>query len=173
MCPPFNLYTFVNMAVFKTQTESRVFDIINKSLDVMGYEIVRIRTNPTPKNKTLQIMLDRKDGNEINIGDCEKASKEVSTLLYVEDFAVDDYNLEVSSPGLDRPLTRVKDFTNSIGKFAKLTAGVPVEGRRKFYGRIEAVEENDIIVIDIKDEDMILKINFEDISEAKLDYFNH
>jgi ribosome maturation factor RimP len=120
--------------------ESRLQDLISAPLEAMGYELVRVqfqgKTHPT-----LQIMAERTDGAGMTVDDCADISRALSALLDVEDPIQGGYVLEVSSPGIDRPLTRPKDFQTWAGFEAKLEALVAVDGRKRFRGRLLGLED--------------------------------
>ena len=116
------------------QTDA-VLELIEPSLTDLGYEVVRVRLRGEAR-PVLQIMIDRVDGADIAVGDCTLASRTVSVLLDVADPIASAYELEMSSPGLDRPLTRPKDFQSFSGNEAKVELKAAVEGRRRFRGRL-------------------------------------
>ncbi|AIF80748.1 ribosome maturation protein RimP [endosymbiont of Acanthamoeba sp. UWC8] len=159
------------MAIYQTQAESKIFEIINESVRALGFDIVRIKNLQAGRSKTLQIMIDRMDNENIAIEDCEQVSRHISALLDVEDIIDERYTLEVSSPGLNRPLTRLKDFENNIGNIIKLTIFEAVDGRRRFVGKINEVNEENIVILP-KDANEIINLNFNNIEEAFLQYFD-
>jgi ribosome maturation factor RimP len=159
------------MAVYQTQAEKRIFELIEEAVGSLGYEIVRVKSFHLGRSKTLQVMIDKQNGEDIVIDDCEAVSRRISTLLDVEDVIQDRYNLEVSSPGLNRPLTRLKDFENNIAKVAKITLFEAVESRRKFFASITAVE-GEKISLEIKDPTLTAVIDYNNIEEAFLQYFD-
>ena len=115
--------------------ESRIAAAITPALEGLGFELVRVlvlgRERPT-----VQVMADRADGQLINVRDCEDITHAVSAILDVDDPLPGAWNLEVSSAGIDRPLTRVKDWVRFAGHQARAEMAVPVEGRRRFTGII-------------------------------------
>lgn len=113
---------------------SRIGTIIAPSAEAMGFELVRIRYSGGTR-PILQIMAERENG-EMSVEDCAKLSRTVSALLDVEDPIPDEYVLEVSSPGIDRPLTRPKDFARFAGHLVKLEVAPPVQGQRRFRGAL-------------------------------------
>lgn len=119
----------------------RVVAIVEPSLTAMGYELVRVATRGGDR-LVLQVMIDRTDGEEVTIDDCTDASRTISALLDVEDPISSAYELEVSSPGIDRPLTRPKDFNRFTGLVAKIEVKAAVDGRKRFRGRILGVSED-------------------------------
>jgi ribosome maturation factor RimP len=110
----------------------------------MGFELVRVRLmgGQTP---TLQIMAERPDGG-IEVDDCAEISTAVSAVLDVEDPITDAYTLEVSSPGIDRPLTRLKDFDTYEGYEAKLETAELIDGRKRFKGVLAGVEGDEVLI---------------------------
>jgi ribosome maturation factor RimP len=116
-----------------TSLEARLAAIVSPTLDAMGYELVRVivlgRDRPT-----VQVMADRADGSQITVADCEAISRQLSAVLDVEDPIPGAWSLEVSSAGIDRPLTRAKDWNRFAGHLARAETAVPVGGRRRFAG---------------------------------------
>jgi ribosome maturation factor RimP len=105
----------------------------------MGYEIVRVRLSGKER-PTLQIMADRADDAPISVDDCEAISRSVSAILDVEDPIKAAYVLEVSSPGIDRPLTRAKDWVRWAGHLARVELAAPLDGRKRFSGTVLGLE---------------------------------
>jgi len=154
--------------------EMKVADLLVASVLSLGYEIVRVKMQGSGAAKSLQIMIDRADGGLIAVEDCEKVSAHVSALLDVEDPIADAYNLEVSSPGVDRPLTRLKDFTKYSGFEIKLESKGKIEGQAKFRGKLVGLDGEDVVmdlnIIDIANPEKPkrVKIGFNNIRNAKL-----
>ncbi len=144
--------------------EDRVQEVITPALESMGYELVRVLLSGD-KRKTLQIMAERVDGDNMTVEDCAAISREISALLDVDDPIREAYSLEVSSPGIDRPLVRLKDFENYAGFDARVDMNFLVEGRKKFKGKLLGIED-DKVSIRVKDETYALP--FGDIRRAKL-----
>jgi ribosome maturation factor RimP len=113
--------------------ESRLAAIVGPTLEGMGYELVRVvvlgRDRPT-----VQVMADRADGSQITVADCEAISHALGAVLDVEDPIPGTWSLEISSAGIDRPLTRPKDWNRFAGHLARAETVAPVEGRRRFSG---------------------------------------
>ncbi|MBX6321525.1 MAG: ribosome maturation factor RimP [Rhodospirillaceae bacterium] len=109
--------------------------MIAPSLDAMGYSLVRVLV-AGGRRPTLQIMAERGDERPMTTDDCAEISRAVSALLDVEDPFPGPYTLEVSSPGLDRPLTRAADYVRFAGSAAKLETRLPIDGRKRFKGRL-------------------------------------
>ncbi|AZL15958.1 ribosome maturation factor RimP [Rickettsiales endosymbiont of Stachyamoeba lipophora] len=145
--------------------EDKIIGIIATPLELEGYEIYRIKFFEYKNRNTLQIMLERKDGQAVTIDDCEKASNLVSVLLDVEDPIEAEYHLEVSSPGIDRPLLKPEHYKKFIGQRVKLQTVVPVNNSRKFVGDIIEVKEN---IITIKCGKETLDIEYSNIASGNL-----
>lgn len=129
---------------------ARVSAVASPVLEGMGYRLVRIRISGE-SGCTVQIMAERPDGT-INIDDCESISRQISPLLDVNDIVDGAYRLEVSSPGIDRPLVRPSDFEDWSGHEAKIELNEPVEGRKRFRGELDGFEDGEVrIKIEVKD----------------------
>ena len=122
----------------------RVGRIVEPVLRDLGLRLVRVKISAS-QSPVLQIMAERPDGT-MSIEDCERASVELSPTLDVEDPISQAYRLEISSPGIDRPLVRESDFRRAIGHEARVEMAVPVDGRKRFRGAIEALAETDWII---------------------------
>lgn len=119
---------------------SRITAMIEPSLEAMGYRIVLIKLSDRGKSKTLSIMAERLDDEVMSFDDCTDISRTVSALMDVEDPISGAYNLEVMSPGIDRPLTRPEDFTRYAGYEAKVESLLPIDGRKRFKGEIAGIK---------------------------------
>jgi ribosome maturation factor RimP len=143
---------------------SQLEPIIGPAVEAAGYRLVRLRLMGG-KTKTLQIMAERPDGT-MNVDDCARLSRALSEFLEREDPIESEYVLEVSSPGIDRPLTRLTDFSRWAGHEAKLELAAPdATGRKRFKGILLGLDGNDI-TIDV--DDRSLKFPFRAIADAKL-----
>lgn len=140
-------------------------DLLEPVIEGLGYELVRILTIGQ-KNPTLQIMIDRKDGQDINVDDCATVSRKISEVMDEKDPIEDQYSLEVSSPGLDRPLTKVDHFKRFLGYETKIETGVEVFGRKRFKGKTLAVDDKNNIKLEMDGQEY--DIPFEDINKAKI-----
>ncbi len=147
------------------QTKHPLQDLLEPVITDLGYEVVRILTIGQ-KNPTLQIMIDRLDGKDITVEDCATVSRAVSAVLDEKDPIKDQYSLEVSSPGLDRPLTKIEHFKRFSGYEARIETAVEVEKRKRFKGVLGNVDEQNRVHIDVDGTDYA--IAFDDISKAKL-----
>lgn len=115
-------------------SSSKLTRLLQPLVEDLGYEFVGLENSSNPKNPAVVIYIDKPEG--IAIEDCETVSREVAALLDVEDPIPGHYSLEVSSPGLDRPLFTLQQFAQFAGETATLNAFAPVDGRRKFKGKI-------------------------------------
>lgn len=153
--------------IAKTAIDRRLAEIIQPVIEGMGYELVRLRLQGG-KTATLQIMADRPEGG-INVEDCAEISTAVSATLDVEDPLEDAYHLEVSSPGIDRPLTRLKDFATFEGYDARLETNQPIDGRKRFKGVLAGVDGDEVLLnIEERGETVTVGLNFDLLSDAKL-----
>jgi ribosome maturation factor RimP len=153
--------------IAKTSLDQRLATIVTPVIEALGFELVRLRLM-AGKTRTLQIMADRPDGG-IEVADCAAISTAVSAALDVEDPLDDAYTLEVSSPGIDRPLTRLKDFAAWNGYEARLETTELIDGRRRFRGMLAGVEGNEVLIeIEENGEPITIGLQFEWLSEAKL-----
>ena len=149
--------------------EARVNAVIAPVLKPLGYRIVRINLSGL-NGLTLQIMAERADGT-MTIDDCEIVSRTVSPVLDVEDVIERKYHLEVSSPGIDRSLVRKSDFVNWRGHIAKVETSEMVDGRRKFRGHLESVDNDGFTIRTDKaayGEALSVRIGFNVLSDARL-----
>ena len=153
--------------VAKASMDRRLAEIITPVIEDMGFELVRVRYMGG-KTATVQIMAERPNGG-IEVDDCADISTAVSATLDVEDPIEDAYNLEVSSPGIDRPLTRLKDFETWDGYEAKLETAEMIDGRRRFKGTLQGTEGSEVLIeIDVNGEPVTIGLEFDWLSDAKL-----
>jgi ribosome maturation factor RimP len=152
-----------NDLIAKAAMDRRIAEIITPVIEDMGYELVRVRLmgGNTP---ILQVMADKPDGG-IEVDDCAEISTMLSATLDVEDPILDAYTLEVSSPGIDRPLTRLKDFDAFEGYEAKLETADLIDGRRRFKGTLAGVDGNEVL---INISEGTVGLQFDWLSDAKL-----
>ena len=118
-----------------TGLEAKLATIVTPTLEDMGYELVRIAVSGKDR-PTVQIMADRADGAQITVEDCEEISRALSTVIDVADPMGGAWTLEVSSAGIDRPLTRLKDWKRFAGHRARAEVDEPIEGRKRFSGMV-------------------------------------
>jgi len=152
-----------NNLIAKATMDVRLAEIITPVIEDMGFELVRVRLMGG-ETKTLQIMADKPQGG-IEVDDCGEISTAVSAVLDVEDPITDPYHLEVSSPGIDRPLTRLKDFEAFEGYEVKLETAEMIDGRRRFKGVLAGVEGTEVL---INVNEGTIGLEFDWLSDAKL-----
>ena len=157
------LEKMINELIAKSAVEKKLSEIINPVISDMGFELVRLRLISS-KDITLQIMAARPNGF-INVDECAELSTAISALLDVEDPIIDAYNLEVSSPGIDRPLTRMKDFEEFEGYDARLETVELIGGRKRFKGTLAGTNGSEIM---INVDEGTIGLEFEWLAEAKL-----
>jgi ribosome maturation factor RimP len=139
---------------------------IAPTLDSMGFEVVRVGLSTAGERRTLQVMADRHDGSLISLDECEVISQALSAIFDVEDPISGAYDLEVSSAGIDRPLTRLKDFDTYAGFEAKVETKVAINGRRRFKGVLKGVVGKADVQMDVDGTDV--QLAFDNIGQAKL-----
>jgi ribosome maturation factor RimP len=150
----------------KTQEDRSLLELLDPVAEAAGYELVRLRLMSGTKSRRLQIMAEDADG-EMTVDDCARLSRAVSEVLDAADPINGDYLLEVSSPGIDRPLTRLKDFETYEGFEARLELDRLADGRKRFKGELAGIED-DNVALNIEDEPDTVLIPFAWIAEAKL-----
>ncbi len=142
----------------------RIEQLIAPTVEGMGFSIVRIQLSGGERLQ-LQVMAERQDGQAMVVDDCADLSRAISAILDVEDPIANAYTLEVSSPGIDRPLVRLRDFERFAGHEARIETNVSVNGRRRFRGRLLGIE-GDVVRVSVEGED--IEVPFSAISKAKL-----
>lgn len=147
----------------KSKALTTVEQLIEPVIAALGYEFVGVEYSPQGRQSLLRIYIDNPDG--ITVDDCERVSRQVSAVLDVEDPIQGQYRLEVSSPGLDRPLFTLEQFSRFVGKTVKLRLVAPKEGRRNFSGTLKQVD-NESVMIEQDGEDLALP--FGQIDKAHL-----
>ncbi len=145
--------------------EGRIIATIAPGMIAMGYELVRVAVLGRER-PTVQIMADREDGAPVGVADCEAISQAMSPVLDVADLIPGAWTLEVSSPGIDRPLTRIKDWNRFAGHLARAEMAVPVEGRRRISGVVLGADASHARMR--LDDGMELALPMDDIRRAKL-----
>ncbi|GHA85888.1 ribosome maturation factor RimP [Algimonas arctica] len=151
----------------KTHTDERILELADPIAADLGLRIVRVRVM-AGKRRTVQIMAERLSDGMMGIENCQALSRELSAIMEVEDPLDDAYVLEVSSPGMDRPLTAYEDFTAYEGYLARLELDRLVEGRKRFRGVLAGVDDGHVDINLDGDEDSTASIPFDWIVEAKL-----
>ncbi len=153
----------MNDLIAKAAIDRRIAEIITPTVEDMGFEVVRVRLM-SGKDSILQIMVQKPDGT-IEVDQCAEVSNALSAILDVEDPILDEYRLEVSSPGIDRPLTRMKDFDQWAGFEAKIETDELIDGRRRFKGALAGIEGDEIL---LEIEEGTIGLKFAWLSDAKL-----
>ncbi len=143
---------------------AKIERLIEPTLDDMGFTLVRIEMMGQ-EGSILQIMAERKDENAMTVENCAEISRAVSAILDVEDPIHGAYTLEVSSPGLDRPLVRERDYERFSGQVAKIELARPIDGQRRFKGCLDGIEDG-MVKMNVGDD--VVVVAFADISRAKL-----
>lgn len=142
----------------------REWSLIEPIVEDMGYELVGVEYLSQHSPAVLRVYIDSEQG--INVDDCAKVSHQISGVLDVEDPIRSAYNLEVSSPGLHRPIFRESDFEKFVGHIAKIKLSIPFEGRRNFKGMLNGVEDSMVLIV-VDNEEYLLP--YEQIERANLE----
>ena len=140
--------------------------LIAPELDKLGYDLVRVMMIGGASDPTLQVMAERPDTRQLDIADCERISHRLSEVLDLADPIEGSYRLEVSSPGIDRPLTRLKDFADWTGHEARITLREPRGDRKQFSGTLQGLEGETVRLVGKDGQEHALP--FRDIASAKL-----
>jgi ribosome maturation factor RimP len=138
--------------------------LIGPAIEAMGYGIVRVQLSGGDRLR-LQVMAERRADGSMSVDDCAEVSRAVAAILDVEDPIDSAYTLEVSSPGIDRPLTRLSDFDRFAGFEVRVETSLPIDGRRRFRGRLLGTRGTDIAMVC---EDNEITLPFADLQKAKL-----
>ncbi len=152
--------------ITRTSQDERILEIAQPVAEALGLEIVRIRVMGS-KKKTVQIMAERASDGGMDVDDCARLSRGLNEGLEAADPIADEYVLEVSSPGVDRPLTRLAHFARWDGWLAKIELDRLAEGRKRFKGVLAGVEDG-AVLIDLDKETETAVIPFDWIADAKL-----
>lgn len=158
--------------IAKAAIDRRLAEVVTPTIEGMGFELVRVRLMGG-QTKTLQLMCERPNGG-IEVDDCARISTAVSAVLDVEDPLVEAYTLEVSSPGIDRPLTRLKDFDMWSGYEARIETTELIDGQRRFKGLLQGTEGDEVLIeIESNKSDdgtglVTIGLKFDWLSDAKL-----
>jgi ribosome maturation factor RimP len=145
--------------------EKKIAALIASDIGTAGYELVRVQITGGGKYAALQIMAERLDGNGMTVEDCTTISRAVSAVLEKDADLADRYDLEVSSPGIDRPLVKLQDYERFQGHVAKIEVDKPIEGQRRFQGKINSIAG---AVVELGTDKGKVSVPFEIIEKAKL-----
>ena len=155
--------------IVETGVDAKVASIIEPEIEDLGYRLVRVKLSNI-NGATLQIMAERPDGT-MNVAGCEEISRAISPILDIEDPISQAYHLEISSPGIDRPMVRLSDFETWTGHTVKLETHQIINGRKRYKGMIISVEGNEITFrreAPNENEDPNFVLPIADIKDAKL-----
>ena len=145
--------------------KDRLSGLLEPVVEGLGYEFVEIEWSSAGRQSVLRIYIDRTDGSGVGLDDCERASRAIGAVLEADDPIGHEYSLEVSSPGFDRPLRTAAHFARFAGSEARIELVQPLEGRRRFRGRLGAVENGQVTIeVDRKE----WKLPLAGISKARL-----
>lgn len=156
---------FFNGKIQMQTLEQKLTELLAPPLEHQGLELVQLKMVDGAKRKTLQVMVENAETGRVTVDECAKASRTISMLLDVEDTISGAFNLEVGSPGIDRPLVKRADFERFLGFDAKLEVKLPIDGRRRFKGQLLSLEDDELTML-IDHEKHIIAIG--NIANAKL-----
>jgi ribosome maturation factor RimP len=142
----------------------RIAEMVRPTIEAQGYSLVRVQVLGQQRPR-LQVMAERADGRPMRVDDCAALSRSISAVLDVEDPIATTYTLEVSSPGIDRPLVQIADYERFAGFEARLELARPLEGRRRFRGRLLGTA-GEVVRLDV--DGAVLEVHHADIQRAKL-----
>lgn len=145
------------------QVSEKLRNIVRPAVEALGYELVGIEHHRQPGNALLRIYIDREGG--ITVDDCQRASEQVSAALDVEDPIQGHYTLEMSSPGLDRPLFDAEHYARFAGSRVRIRLGMPLDGRRNFTGTLRGIEGRTVVLEVDKQE---VRLSLDNIEQARL-----
>jgi ribosome maturation factor RimP len=145
--------------------KDKLFGLLEPVVAALGYELLEIEWSSAVRNSLVRVYIDRTDGGSIGLDDCERASRSIGAILDAADPIGTEYQLEVSSPGFDRPLRTAEHFARFAGSEARIELAAPIENRRRFRGRLGPVEGGEVTIeVDRK----VWKLPLAGISKARL-----
>lgn len=145
--------------------KDKLFGLLEPVVAALGYELLEVEWSSAGRNSLVRVYIDRADGAGIGLDDCERASRSIGAVLDAEDPIGSEYRLEVSSPGFDRPLRTAEHFARFAGSEARIETTAPIDGRRRFRGRLGPVEGGEVTIeVDRK----VWKLPLAGISKARL-----
>jgi ribosome maturation factor RimP len=124
----------------------KLFGLLEPVVSALGYELLEVEWGSSGASSLVRVYIDRTDGAAVGLDDCERTSRSIGAVLDAEDPIGHEYQLEVSSPGFDRPLRTAAHFARFTGSEARIELAAPVEGRRRFRGRLGAVEDGMVTI---------------------------
>ena len=145
----------------RTAQDRQLLDLIDPIAESLGLDVVRVRLMTGSKRQRLQIMAERPSDHDISVEQCAKLSRAVSEVFDAADPIPGEYMLEVSSPGMDRPLFTLEQFAAHVGEQVKIKLRSPFDGRRNFQGLLRGVEDQDVVVL-VDDHEFLLPIDLID-----------
>ena len=145
--------------------KNRLFGLLEPVAAGLGYELLEVEFSSAGRSSLVRVYIDRTDGGGISLDDCERASRAIGAVLDAEDPVGHEYQLEVSSPGFDRPLRTAAHFARFAGSEARIELAAPLEGRRRFRGRLGPVDDG-IVTIEVDRREW--KLPLAGISKARL-----
>jgi ribosome maturation factor RimP len=146
-----------------TKKEAELADLLRATVEAMGFTLWGLEFRAQGKNSLLRVYIDREAG--VQVDDCAQVSRQISGILDVEDPIAGEYNLEVSSPGIDRLLFSLEQCQQYVGEWLEVKLRVPFEGRKNFNGTLVGIEDQDVVVR-IDDDEYVLP--FDSIDKAKV-----
>lgn len=146
-----------------TKKEAELADLLRATVEAMGFALWGLEFRAQGKNSLLRVYIDRETG--VQVDDCAQVSRQISGILDVEDPIAGEYNLEVSSPGIDRLLFSLEQCQQYVGEWLEVKLRVPFEGRKNFNGTLVGIEDQDVVVR-IDDDEYVLP--FDSIDKAKV-----
>ena len=145
--------------------KDKLFGLLEPVVAALGYELLEIEWSSAGRNSLVRVYIDRTDGGSIGLDDCERTSRSIGAVLDAADPIGTEYQLEVSSPGFDRPLRTAEHFARFAGSEARIELAAPIENRRRFRGRLGPVEGGEVTIeVDRK----VWKLPLAGISKARL-----
>jgi ribosome maturation factor RimP len=126
--------------------KDKLFGLLEPVVAALGYELLEVEWSAAGRNSLVRVYIDRTDGGGIGLDDCERASRSIGAVLDATDPIGAEYQLEVSSPGFDRPLRTAEHFARFAGSEARIELAAPIEGRRRFRGRLGPVEDGEVTI---------------------------
>jgi len=149
--------------------EQQLIDLLKPVVEALGFEFWGIEYIAQGNNSVLRVFIDSENG--IHVDDCALVSRQISGVMDVEDPITSEYNLEVSSPGVDRPLFTLEHFSRYVGEFVDVKLRYAFEGRRKFKGKLVGIEDGEDIVVHVDNHEYLLPIDA--IDKANLIFQDH